>query len=64
VGKVRNGTIAMEMARARAEDLVEQAATDRRPRREREPRRRVRSALGAVLVGAGTRLLHEGVEVR
>jgi threonine/homoserine/homoserine lactone efflux protein len=64
---MRSVTIGMEMARARARDLAAQAATERRPRRprgERGHRGWVRSALGAALVGAGTRLLHEGVEVR
>jgi hypothetical protein len=61
---MRSATIATEMAKARARDLAGQAATERRPRRERGHRRRVRSALGAALVGAGSRLLHEGVEVR
>jgi len=59
---MRSPMIGMELARARAKDLAAQgAAGDGRPRRERVRRpRRVRSALGSVLVGAGTRLLHEG----
>ena len=57
---MRNATIGMELARARAQYLAGQAARERRPRPEGARRRRVRSALGSALVGAGTRLLHEG----
>lgn len=62
---MRSGTIAMEMARARTQELIGDGATGgRRPRRERSRRRPVRSALGAALVGAGARLLHTEVQAR